>query len=117
LNFLYITAICFYQSYLSKHKGYSCAHRILNNGDSCSAAILNIVKEKGAREGKKDILNRLYACKHSHSVLIKRKDKDKSVGGVVVEALECLGEGICGSFSSKLFIVNISLRSVINRLL
>lgn len=116
MNFLYVLAISFYQKFLSKHKGYSCAHRVLNKGDSCSGAIITIIKTKGAKLGKQDILNRLDECKHSHGVLVKRKDKEKS-GGFIGEALECLGEGICGAFSSKIFIGNISLRSVINRLL
>ncbi|WP_228061460.1 membrane protein insertion efficiency factor YidD [[Phormidium] sp. LEGE 05292] len=41
------TSISGYQKYLSPHKGFSCAHRILYGGESCSAYIKRIVAQKG----------------------------------------------------------------------
>ena len=42
---LWIIAI--YQKYISPKKGYSCAHRILNNGQSCSSYCSENLKKHG----------------------------------------------------------------------
>ena len=45
LRRLLILLISAYQRYLSPHKGYSCAHRLLHGGESCSCHVKNALTE------------------------------------------------------------------------
>jgi putative component of membrane protein insertase Oxa1/YidC/SpoIIIJ protein YidD len=41
------TAIGGYQKYVSPHKGFSCAHRLLYGGESCSQYVKGAIAQNG----------------------------------------------------------------------
>lgn len=63
------TSISGYQKYLSPHKGFSCAHRILYGGESCSAYIKRIVGQKGLKAAFQASRRRFQDCKQANQIL------------------------------------------------
>ncbi|XWK86521.1 MAG: membrane protein insertion efficiency factor YidD [Phormidium sp.] len=63
------TSISGYQKYLSPHKGFSCAHRILYGGESCSAYIKRIVAQKGLKAAFQASRRRFRDCKKANQIL------------------------------------------------
>jgi len=63
------TSISGYQKYLSPHKGFSCAHRILYGGESCSGYIKHIVAQKGLKAALGASRQRFQDCKKAHQIL------------------------------------------------
>ncbi|MEO0521090.1 MAG: membrane protein insertion efficiency factor YidD [Cyanobacteria bacterium P01_A01_bin.116] len=61
-----------YQKYLSPHKGYHCAHRVLHGGDSCSQYIKTQIENVGLVKATPLALMRFQSCKHS-SIALKRR--------------------------------------------
>lgn len=57
-----VSLISFYQRFLSPHKGFCCAHRVLHGGPSCSAAVKSILLERGAWSSWTDIWLRFREC-------------------------------------------------------
>ncbi|GAA2021520.1 membrane protein insertion efficiency factor YidD [Pseudokineococcus marinus] len=55
-------AIAWYQTRLSPHKGYACAHRVAHGGDSCSQAVRRSVLDRGLPGAVLPSLARLAAC-------------------------------------------------------
>ncbi|HEY9669159.1 MAG TPA: membrane protein insertion efficiency factor YidD [Coleofasciculaceae cyanobacterium] len=41
-----VNSITAYQAYISPHKGFACAHRILHGGESCSMHIKRLLGEQ-----------------------------------------------------------------------
>lgn len=82
-----ICLISFYQTYISPHKGFCCAHRRLHGGKSCSQAIKNIVLSRGLLGGLSDIKSRFNEC-NAAAVALRQKsypplrtDLDCGLGG------------------------------------
>ena len=58
-----------YQKYLSPHKGFFCAHRLLYGGESCSQYIKRIVAQQGLAEAIGLSKQRFQACKEANRIL------------------------------------------------
>lgn len=41
-----VDSITAYQTYISPHKGFACAHRTLHNGDSCSMYVKQLLGQE-----------------------------------------------------------------------
>lgn len=65
--------ITFYQKRLSPYKGFSCAHRVLHRGESCSQYIKRIILEHGLLRARPLIRQRFRACKAANQVLQQRR--------------------------------------------
>lgn len=68
-----IAAIAGYQRHLSPHKGFSCAHRIVYGGDSCSQYIKRAIAKQGLITAIRLSQQRFADCKASHEVFKAEK--------------------------------------------
>ncbi|MDP5017004.1 membrane protein insertion efficiency factor YidD [Anabaena sp. UHCC 0187] len=64
-----ITAITGYQRYISPHKGFRCAHRVLHGGESCSGYVKRQITEHGLKAALIKSQQRFIACKHANQIL------------------------------------------------
>ncbi|MCF4970038.1 membrane protein insertion efficiency factor YidD [Nostoc sp. CMAA1605] len=65
-------AITGYQKYLSPHKGFSCAHRVLYGGESCSQYIKRVISEEGLSVALVKSRQRFQECKQANLLLRSR---------------------------------------------
>jgi putative component of membrane protein insertase Oxa1/YidC/SpoIIIJ protein YidD len=68
-----VGAIAGYQRYISPHKGFSCAHRILYGGESCSQFVKRVIIEAGVLTAVKASRQRFQSCKESNRILKARR--------------------------------------------
>lgn len=66
------TAIGGYQKYLSPHKGFSCAHRLLHGGKPCSEYVKGAIAENGLFRAIEVSRERFVACKEANQILRAR---------------------------------------------
>ncbi len=70
-----------YQKYLSPYKGFSCAHRILYGGSSCSQYVRQMLLEQDLRSAIALSRQRFAACKTAKIVLrsqeLEKKEEQK----------------------------------------
>lgn len=64
-----IVAIAGYQKYISPHKGFVCAHRVLYGGESCSTYIKRVISEEGLIVAWGKSHNRFQGCKQANLTL------------------------------------------------
>lgn len=57
-----------YQKYISPHKGFACAHRMLYEGESCSQYVKRMVAEKDLLAAIKASKQRFQACKEANRI-------------------------------------------------
>ena len=57
-----IGLIRFYQKFISPRKGFTCAHRALYDGDTCSVAVIKIIETNGLKKGFGLIRSRFLEC-------------------------------------------------------
>ena len=69
LRYAASAAISLYQRRLSPLKGSSCAHRVLNGGDSCSRHIKDLVLRLGPGATLTPARERLTACREANEAL------------------------------------------------
>jgi putative component of membrane protein insertase Oxa1/YidC/SpoIIIJ protein YidD len=62
-------AITGYQKYLSPHKGFSCAHRVLYGGESCSQFIKRVIAQEGLSVALLKSRQRFQDCKQANLLL------------------------------------------------
>jgi Uncharacterized conserved protein len=62
-----------YQKHISPKKGFSCAHRVLHGGESCSQYIKRIILKQGLLGAIPLSRQRLQACKAANQVLKARR--------------------------------------------
>ena len=74
LSYGAIWLIACYQKYLSPHKGWSCAYRVLSGEVSCSQYAKNVIEEEGVFTAIPIVLARFKACRHAHLKLSARND-------------------------------------------
>lgn len=112
-----------YQKFLSPHKGFSCAHRILYGEESCSQYVKRAVREHGLRQAVLMSRDRFQACKAAHQILRSRFSQEEDerdrlrrnvdrncnnescnncadaadCADVSCEAINCLGEADCNT--------------------
>jgi putative component of membrane protein insertase Oxa1/YidC/SpoIIIJ protein YidD len=60
---LAITTIGGYQRYLSPHKGFACAYRVLHGGASCSEHVKQVIAAEGLLAGLRSLRSRLKDCR------------------------------------------------------
>jgi putative component of membrane protein insertase Oxa1/YidC/SpoIIIJ protein YidD len=63
---LILTAITFYQRYLSPHKGFCCAYRVRTGRSSCSVLGFRAVRRYGVFTGLGVLKRRTYLCGVAH---------------------------------------------------
>jgi putative component of membrane protein insertase Oxa1/YidC/SpoIIIJ protein YidD len=64
-----VAAITQYQKHISPHKGFSCAHRILYGGESCSQYIKRVIVQEGLRGAIVKSRIRFQACSQANEIL------------------------------------------------
>jgi putative component of membrane protein insertase Oxa1/YidC/SpoIIIJ protein YidD len=76
-----IDSITAYQTYISPRKGFSCAHRILNGGESCSMYIKHLLGEESLMSAMQLSRQRFKTCAAASQTL---KTTSGSSGCIVV---------------------------------
>nr|WP_290223739.1 membrane protein insertion efficiency factor YidD [Trichocoleus desertorum] len=69
------SAIAGYQKHLSPHKGFSCAHRLLHRGESCSQYVKRMILEQGLWAAIPAMRSRFAECKVANQVLQARRTR------------------------------------------
>lgn len=64
-----VSAITGYQKYLSPHKGFACAHRVLYGSDSCSQYTKRIIAKEGLKIALRKSRLRFQSCKQANLIL------------------------------------------------
>lgn len=67
-----IALISGYQKHISPHKGFSCAHRLLNGGESCSQYIKRLIAQESLVEAVRVSRQRFQACREANQILKAR---------------------------------------------
>ena len=70
-----------YQSYLSPHKGFRCAHHALHGAGSCSDWALDVVNEGGLFRLFKLLPFRFSECRAAYKVLNENAEHQAGPGG------------------------------------
>ncbi len=73
-----VSAINFYQRFLSPYKGFSCAHRIIRGGLSCSEFAKRRIQEKGLFMSLADIRGRLRDCRMTYLKAMEERKQEKA---------------------------------------
>ena len=69
------SAIAGYQKHLSPRKGFSCAHRVLHGGESCSQYVKRVILEQGLWTAIPATRSRFAECKSANQVLQARRNR------------------------------------------
>jgi len=72
---LLVSLISAYQKYLSPYKGFSCAHRILYKGESCSNYMKRNLLEQDLITAIKISNQRFDECAQAHDTLVAQSQK------------------------------------------
>ncbi len=70
---LAVTAINGYQKFLSPHKGFRCAHRVLYGCDSCSQYFKRVITEEGIFMAIANAKGRFADCRAANEIIKKRR--------------------------------------------
>lgn len=66
-----------YQKYLSPLKGFSCAHRVLHEGESCSQYVKQTILQRGLSDAWPDSRQRFRDCRSAYlTIMTSRNDQD-----------------------------------------
>lgn len=66
-------AIAGYQKYISPHKGFSCAYRLLHGGESCSNYFKRVIGEEGLITAIQVAEQRFQDCRTANEILRARR--------------------------------------------
>lgn len=58
-----------YQKHISPRKGFSCAFRLLYQGESCSEYVKKAIEKEGLVAGIKKLRDRFQACREANHIL------------------------------------------------
>jgi putative component of membrane protein insertase Oxa1/YidC/SpoIIIJ protein YidD len=75
-----VVVIIGYRKYVSPYKGFSCAHRVLHGGDSCSMHIQQLVQEHGWKTAWQRAPQRFAASKAASHELRSQSDSSRAKG-------------------------------------
>lgn len=75
-----IASISAYQKYLSRHKGFSCPHRLMHGGEPCSEYVKRLFMSNDLRTALKMTPQRFQACQ----MAAKGLQNQKMSGGCLV---------------------------------
>ncbi|WP_193198127.1 membrane protein insertion efficiency factor YidD [Nostoc sp. MG11] len=64
-----INSIATYQKYISPVKGFSCPHRLLHGGDSCSNYVKRMLSEQKLHDAVQSSIQRFQDCAASSKTL------------------------------------------------
>ncbi|MFM2064539.1 MAG: hypothetical protein RLZZ507_4210 [Cyanobacteriota bacterium] len=64
-----VLAITGYQKHISPHKGFTCAHRVLYGGESCSQYIKRVIAEEGLKSAFVKSRFRFQSCQQANLIL------------------------------------------------
>jgi uncharacterized protein len=99
-----IATIRFYQTFISPYKGFRCAHAHLHQQDSCSTAVIKIIRINGVIKAWPFIRKRFDECrlafetieqKRKDNLNKRKKDKKKDDRWDYCDVFECGGETAC----------------------
>ncbi len=76
---LAVTAISGYQKFLSPHKGFSCAHRVLYGCESCSQYFKRVIAEEGIGQAIANAKGRFQECREANQILKARRAKCRAI--------------------------------------
>lgn len=76
-----LDAIATYQTYISPHKGFACAHRMLHGGESCSTYIKHLLGQESLMSAVHLSRQRFKACATASHTL---KAATSSSGGCII---------------------------------
>jgi len=68
-----VAAISGYQKFISPHKGFSCAHRVLYGSDSCSQYFKRVIAEEGIGVAIANAKGRFQECHDANEILKDRR--------------------------------------------
>ncbi len=112
-----VLAISGYQKFVSPYKGFSCAHRAVNGGHSCSEHIKQLIIERGLLASIEAIRQRFNDCKSAALYLQEKRKRQPGKGSAsssssdkacaAADAIACapssctdVGAGSVGSLSA-----------------
>ena len=75
---LAVTAISGYQKFISPHKGFACAHRVLYGCDSCSQYFKRVIAEEGILTAIANARGRFQECREANEILKSGRAKCRS---------------------------------------
>lgn len=75
-----INGIALYQKYLSPKKGFSCSHRMLHGGASCSQYVKNLLIDQNLESAIKMSVQRFRNCAKASQILRHQK----ATGGCII---------------------------------
>lgn len=93
---LALKLIAFYQTHISPRKGFSCAHRVHNNSESCSNFAANAIRENGLFSGLMMTKNRLTECGEVSRTFRKNRPTKVANQSGFVDCDGCDGCDTCG---------------------
>ncbi|MCA6612112.1 MAG: membrane protein insertion efficiency factor YidD [Pseudanabaena sp. M158S2SP1A06QC] len=73
-----VTTIAGYQRFISPHKGFSCAHRVLYGCESCSQYFKRVIAEDGILVAIANVKGRFQECREANEILKARRTKCQS---------------------------------------
>ncbi|BAZ19110.1 hypothetical protein NIES4071_109950 (plasmid) [Calothrix sp. NIES-4071] len=77
---LIVININWYQRCISPHKGYSCAHRVLHQGESCSQCVKRVFLEQDLSTAVKLTHQRFKECGDAvHTLDLQRQESEPSM--------------------------------------
>lgn len=62
-----------YQRWISPHKGFACAHRVLHRGASCSQYAKQMVMQHGLIAAIPHVRSRFQDCRVAHQILLEQR--------------------------------------------
>jgi putative component of membrane protein insertase Oxa1/YidC/SpoIIIJ protein YidD len=107
LHSVAIAVIIFYQRHLSPKKGYSCAHRRLHGGDSCSEYVKKALGDKSLFETTLLARQRFKECNIAYTSLKDKAVKSNALDVISVD-LDC-SDPIAFIFSVVVLILGLIL--------
>lgn len=101
MNKIAVALIGGYQQYISPRKGFSCAHRILYNDESCSHYIKRMFMEQDFSRAIQAAHQRFKACKEANEILklqaVSYEKKSKKKHSKFIDFCGDVGEDSCES--------------------
>ena len=101
--------ISWYQNYLSPHKGFSCAHRVLHGGESCSCYIKRTILEQDLVTSISLTRQRFRACSSANEALIIKSYEQVTAQLNATSFEERNQKGKAGVLKRRKFIQNMML--------
>ena len=98
-----IAAITGYQRHLSPHKGFTCAHRRLYGGLSCSEYVKRSIAEQGLRKALFLARQRFKACSRANQILHLSRPCPRNLNRVNSSTLALTPQGLALASSASLY--------------